>query len=92
MVDLLGSVFQVWAIWVQMLLTIDGWIQELVIYRVIILTTEGENSMKLGSGVNPGFAATELNCMLIKEIGVRLNSHEGLDYISAHLGSQELLI
>ena len=48
--------------------------------------------MKLGSGVNPGFAATDLICMLIKEIGVRLNSHEGLDYISAHLGSHTLLI
>ena len=31
-----------------------------------------QNPMKLGSGVNPGFAATDLNCMLIKEIGVRV--------------------
>ena len=50
-----------------------------------------QNPMELGSGVNPGFAATDLTTMLIKEIGVRLDSHEGLDYISAHLGSQTVL-
>ena len=47
--------------------------------------------MKLGSGVNPGFASTDLNCIQIKEIVVRLNSHDKLEHISAHLRSQTLL-